>query len=217
MSSGLVRLLTMLSPAFPVGSFAYSAGLERAVSDRLVTDRLTLENWLADILRHGSLWNDAVLLAASWRCGRSGAEPREVNELALALAGSAGRSRETKAQGSAFVEAAAVWTKTFRAPAADVAYPVAVGWVAAANAVELNAVLPAFLAAAVSNLVQVAIRLSVTGQGGGLDVIAALEPEILAVAQRAEQSTLDDLGTAALVAEIAAMNHETLPSRIFRT
>lgn len=210
----LTRLATMLSPAFPVGSFAYSGGLERAVADRHVTDGESLGRWLSDLLGAGPLWNDAVLLAGAWRRGEAG-QGDDVNELALALAGSSGRFAETVAQGGAFADAARIWGGT---PAAgDIAYPVAVGRTAAANGVALGDVLAVFLNAAVSNLVQAAIRLSVTGQSGGLSTLAALETGIVATATRAAASTLDDLGGAALIAEIAAMNQETLSTRVFRT
>ena len=217
MSRQLVRLTTMLSPAFPVGSFAFSGGLEQAVADRLVTDAATLEDWLGDILRIGSAWNDAVLLAEGWRKAEEKADLAEVNGLAQALAGSAGRFAETTAQGRAFIDAAGIWAQTHFLKSGDVAYPVAVGAMAAVNDIELDAVLPAFLNAAIFNLVQIAIRLSVIGQRGGLEVMAALEPAIIEVAQKAALSSLEDLGGFALVAEIAAMNHETLHSRIFRT
>ena len=212
----LVRLMTMLSPAFPVGAFSFSSGLEQAAADRLVIDEATLGAWLGDMLRVGALWNDAVLLAESWRCARSADALAEINELAVALAGSAGRHTETTAQGAAFLSAAKQAWPTPELPD-EAAYPVAVGAVAARIGVEIDTVLPIFLNAAVTNQVQAAIRLSLTGQNGGVRLLAALEPVILEIAGRASTVTLDDLGSATFVAEISAMNHETLGSRIFRT
>src|SRR4051812_26490532 len=63
----LLRLMTLLSPAFPTGAFSYSHGLEWAVHAELVQNRADLAHWLSDLLERGSLWNDAVLLAAAWR------------------------------------------------------------------------------------------------------------------------------------------------------
>src|SRR5690606_8828127 len=57
-TSALLRLMTWLSPAFPVGAFAYSHGLERAIEERLVRDRVSLIGWLQVLLEHGSAWND---------------------------------------------------------------------------------------------------------------------------------------------------------------
>ncbi len=222
MSRELVRLMTMLSPAFPVGAFSFSSGLEQAAAEGLVSDEATLGKWLGDLLRVGTLWNDAVLVAQGWRLAQVGEALAEVNELAdlnelaLALAGSAGRHTETTAQGAAFVQAATQAWPADGLPA-EPAYPVAVGAISARIGVALDDILPAFLNAAVTNQIQAAIRLSLTGQNGGVRLLAELEPVILETARRASTSTLDDLGSATLIAEIAAMNHETLESRIFRT
>jgi urease accessory protein len=62
-----LRLLAFLSPAFPVGGFAYSHGLERAVHDGLLPDADALREWLSDLIAHGSGWNDAVLFAEAHR------------------------------------------------------------------------------------------------------------------------------------------------------
>jgi urease accessory protein len=66
-NQSLIRLMTWLSPAFPVGGFAYSGGLERAVHDGLVADADWLEGLAANADTSGAWWNDAVLLAEAWR------------------------------------------------------------------------------------------------------------------------------------------------------
>ena len=214
----LLRLMAWLSPAFPVGSFSYSHGIERAVHDGLISDPATLEDWIASLIEFGSGWNDAVLFAEAWRLGAAGDDTGDVATLAEALAGSAERHLETTLQGAAFLQSVANWPHAVlsRVPA-NAAYPVAVGAVAGAHAVPLKTALAAFLQAFATNLVQAAIRLGVTGQAGGVETIAALEPLILDTARRAATSTLDDLGSACIVSEIAAMQHETLETRLFRS
>ena len=66
-SAAFLRLMMMASPAFPVGGFAYSHGLEQAAADGLVSNGADLADWLAALLVHGAPWNDAVLLCESWR------------------------------------------------------------------------------------------------------------------------------------------------------
>ncbi len=61
-----LHLLAWLSPAFPVGAFAYSHGLEAAVEAGDITDAETLRAWLADLVEHGSGRSDAVLAAAAY-------------------------------------------------------------------------------------------------------------------------------------------------------
>ncbi len=63
----LQKLVTWLSPAFPVGAFAWSAGLETAIADRRVTDSERLQNWIEGALAHGGVHTDAIVLAEAWR------------------------------------------------------------------------------------------------------------------------------------------------------
>lgn len=213
----LLRLMAWLSPAFPVGSFSYSHGLERAVHDGLLSDRAELEGWLRALLDNGSGWNDAVLLAEAHRAAAAGQSVSEVVELAEALAGSAERHREATLQGAAFLTAARAWTPDVAGLGDAPPYCVAVGAVSGALGVALGDTLAAYLQAFSSNLIQAAIRLGVTGQTGAVETVAALEPLLIGIAARAQRSTLDDLGSSALISEIVAMRHETQYSRLFRT
>jgi urease accessory protein len=205
----LLRLLTWLSPAFPTGGFAYSSGLEWAVEAGDVTDEATLMAWVEDALRLGALWSDAILLRLAHR-------GEDVASLGMALCASAERRLETSAQGAAFVLAAAAWPG---APWDDapIPYPVAIGRLSAAHGIAEEATALAFLHAATANLVSAAIRLVPLGQAAGLRVQAALEPEILATLHATQNGVESDLGGAAWAADIAAMNHETQYTRLFRT
>ena len=216
--AALVRLMTWLSPAFPVGAFSYSGGLEQAVSDGDVTDAATLRDWLASLLTHGNLWNDAVLLAEAHRSVAESARLADVAALAEALAGSAERHRETMLQGEAFLAAAASWPHpVLEMLGGAAAYPVAVGAVSGGHGIALEAALAAYLHAVASNLVSVAIRCGVIGQRDGVATLAGLEEGIVARASAAAVSTLDDLGAATVRADIASLRHETLPTRLFRS
>ena len=214
----LIRLMTWLSPAFPVGAFSYSGGLEQVVADGDVRDAGTLRGWLESLLAQGNLWNDAVLFAEAHRAAGDADRLAEVAALAEALSGSAERHRETLLQGEAFLAAAAGWPHAVLDQlGAAVAYPVAVGAVAAAHGIAAEAGLAAYLHAVTSNLVSVAIRCGVIGQRHGVTVLTELEARIVTLANVAAGSTLDDLGAATMRAEIASLRHETLPTRLFRS
>ncbi len=216
-SRGLIRLQTWLSPAFPVGSFAYSHGLESAVASGLLADAKSLADWLETLIEAGSGWNDAVLFAEAWR--RSGGDRlAEVAELAEALAGSAERHMESVGQGSAFLAASGSWPAPAHQelpPACP--YCVAVGAVAGAQGVPLEDALAAFINSFATNLLQAGIRLGMVGQSDAVAILAGLEPVVLAAARRAASSSPEDLGTAAMLSEIMAMRHETHYSRLFRS
>src|SRR3954469_10405536 len=111
-AAALYRLMAWLSPAYPVGAFSYSGGLEWAVEAGDVTDEASLRHWLAVILARGSGFSDAVLLAHAHGAVMSRDEPalRAVAELAAALVSSKERHLETTAQGNAFLDATrAAW------------------------------------------------------------------------------------------------------------
>nr|WP_236774937.1 urease accessory protein UreF [Agrobacterium tumefaciens] len=210
--------MAWMSPAFPVGGFSYSGGLEKAVEDRRIGDAAALRDWLETLLRHGSLWNDAVFLAHAWRSAGDAAILSETADLARALAGSAERYRETVLLGDAFVAAAGAWPHAvLDLLPKDAPYPIAVGAVAAGHAVPLRETIAAFLHAGASQIVSAGIRLGVAGQKDGVAILAASEAIIAEMAARAMQSTLDDLGSATIIADTAAMRHETQGTRLFRS
>ncbi|MES0008857.1 urease accessory protein UreF [Mesorhizobium sp. M0062] len=214
----LLRLMAWLSPFFPVGGFAYSHGLERAVHDGFVPDSDSLAFWLETLVEMGSGWNDAVLFTEAWRRAREGGDLAEIAGLAEALAGSQERHAETMLQGAAFLKAASAWPNPVlgRLPA-ECAYCVAVGAFAGGNGIALQDALSAFLQAFFSNLVQAAIRLGIVGQSGATVLLAGFEPLALATAARAARSTPDDLGGCAFISDVMAMKHETQYSRLFRS
>jgi urease accessory protein len=212
----LIRLQTWLSPAFPTGAFSYSHGLEQAIAGRLVSDQESLSKWLTALLQNGQGWNDALLLAQSWRLSDAKNDLCDVAELAEAMATSKERHLETMSQGAAFVKAASVWGDAKNLPA-SCALPVAVGSIAATHGIDLVATLTAYLHAYVSNQIQSSLRLMKLGQQGGVEVLAALEPVILELAEKTSKASLDDLGSSGFMADICSMQHEHLETRIFRS
>jgi urease accessory protein len=214
----LLRLMTWLSPAFPVGGFAYSGGLESAVRDNHVVGADDLGEWLETFFLDGAGWNDAVLLTEAWNAGNDKARRHAAAELASALAGLAERHLETTAQGNAFLEAAFPWLEHLLFDDGQtVPYPVAVGACAATSGIGLRPVLQAYLNGMAGQALSAAIRLSVLGQKQAMSLLAALEPVLLEAVQRAEMSSLDDLGSATVIADILSARHETLGVRLFRS
>ncbi len=232
----LYRLLTFLSPAFPIGAFTYSHGLEQVIDRGGVTDAGDLQAWLEDILRFGAGRSDAILMKETFQAARrgDGETVQELRELALALQPSKERHLESSAQGTAFLQAVTrSWMPASDTPAsgllAGVAatdagdnrepwpYPVVLGLVCAAHDLPEAAALTSFLHAFTANLISVAVRVVPLGQSDGQKVLAALEPVIAGVAEEVAACGLDDLGTSTFLADIASMAHETQYSRLFRS
>ena len=218
-------LLVWLSPAFPVGSFAYSHGLEWAHESGDVTDFEPCRDWITDLLSYGSGRNDAILLAEAWRAVRDDNKDalKAVSDLSLALQPSSERYLESTTQGKAFLATArAAWSndqleKIVALHRGDITYPVAVGLVASSYAMPLSHVLEAFLTAFVSNLVSASVRLGVIGQTDGQRVIASLLPRVKEISEFANHSSLEDLGSSVFRSDLASLHHETQYTRLFRS
>jgi len=224
-SADFLPLLVWLSPSFPVGSFAYSHGIEWAVEAGDIKNAETCAVWLADLLEHGGAWSDAVLLAAAHRATTQQDDKalHDVAELAAALAPSLERRLETLKQGDAFLLATraawpcAVLDHFAKVWSGETAFPVAVGVASAGHGLALRETLEAYLLAFTSNLVSAAVRLIPLGQTDGTKIVARLAPLAREVAARAASATLDDVGGATLRSDIASMRHETQYTRLFRS
>ena len=206
-------LLTMaqwLSPAYPVGAFAYSHGLEQAITAGAVQDAEALKDWVGDVLRFGSGRNDALLLAAAYLCK----DPDGIDATARALAASRERLLETQAQGAAFAKTT---RDTWGLALPDLCYPVAVGRAAGLMRLPLTDTCALYLQAFASTLVSVGQRLIPIGQTEAQQAIRALAPICLELAEDTQQGELDRLSNTAFMADVAAMRHETQSTRIFRT
>ena len=207
----LLTLTQWLSPAFPVGGYAYSHGLEWVISEGQVTDADALFHWLSDVVEHGSGRADAVLLA---RAMDAEADLARVAATARALAPSRERWVETIDQGRAFTSAVNALRDTEDSP---VALPVAVGRAARSLALPPARVAALYLHAFASNLMSAAVRFVPLGQSDGQRVLARLHPSIERVAREAAETPLDAIGSAVPGADLASMHHETQTVRIFRT
>ncbi|MEM6636429.1 MAG: urease accessory UreF family protein [Pseudomonadota bacterium] len=211
MHTDLLALTQWLSPAFPLGSFAYSHGLEQAVAVGDVSSGEGLHDWILTVITQGSGRSDAILLALAHRaeldCATLQAE-------AQALAASRERWAETIDQGTAFTETT---NALFGETEPPMALPVAVGRASRRLSLDTSSVVALYLQAFASNLVQAGVRFIPLGQTEGQKILQALHPPISAVAEAAVSAGLDDIENASFGADLAAMAHETMETRVFRT
>ncbi|MFT7059321.1 MAG: urease accessory protein [Pseudorhodobacter sp.] len=208
-----LTLAQWLSPAYPVGGFAYSHGLETAIVEAVVTDEHSLRYWLADVLEYGSGRNDALFLLAAYRA-ETAAELLAVDASARAFAASGERLQEASLQGQAFARTTAAICGH---DLPDLTYPVAIGRAAKLSNLPKTATAAVYLHAFTANLVSVAVRLVPLGQTAGQRVTQSLHPLCQRLAEEAATQGLDALSSSAFLSDIAAMRHETLDVRIFRT
>lgn len=207
----LLKLTQWLSPGFPVSAYAYSHGLETEIAAGRVRDATDLRNWVDAVLAAGAGRSDAILMLAA----RRGAQSAEaLADLARALAGSRERLEETQAQGAALARTLAglgIGDGVARP------YPVALGFAARELSVPDTTLAALYLQGFAGALVSAAVRFMPLGQAEGQRVLSDLHPVIERVAAGVVAAGLDEIGTAVFGADLAAMEHERLEVRIFRT
>ncbi|MFT3964660.1 MAG: urease accessory UreF family protein [Sphingobium sp.] len=230
-AAGLYDLMSWMSPSWPIGGFAHSGGLEWAVEAGLVTDRASTLQWIADLIDHGAVHNDAVLFVHGWRAAAADDAERLATVAELGTASQTGHERlvEATAQGAAFrrIALAAAGEERFGPLLASVKdhglpYPIAAAVLFAARGIGLEAGLTGWLHGVAANFVSASQRLVPLGQTDGQLVLRDLRPIILAAVGRAmalpeDGDPFDALGGCALVADLGCMAHETQYTRLFRT
>jgi urease accessory protein len=239
----LYRLLAWSSPGYPTGAFSYSHGLEWAVETGAVTNLQGLLDYVTGVLSRGGGWVDAVLFAHAWRsasdarpqsgartesAAHSGSNPLAeldaLAQLASAFRSSSETALESRQQGAAFLD---VTRKAWPHPTLDafatrqagtpVAHCIAVAVACAAHEIALTPALHSYMHAVAANLVSAGARLIPLGQTQAQIAIAQLSPVITDTVERALQTSLDDLGTAAPAIELCSLRHETQYTRLFRS
>jgi urease accessory protein len=224
----LLRLQSWLSPAFPTGSYSYSHGVEWAVEAGDVHDRASLVDWLQADLCYGTGRNEAICFAEAWDCAISDDRAKlfDVAELAAAFRGTSELALESSQQGAAGLAILCrIWpdplldwlSERLRERHVQPVLAVVLGARSARQGVPVSFALPAFLQGYVANLVTAGVRLIPLGQTDGQLAIAELEEAVLTASGNTEKATIDDLGSAAFMVDLASMAHETQYTRLFRS
>jgi urease accessory protein len=222
----LYRLLAWLSPAYPIGAFSYSHGIETAVEEGFVRDRASLVAWLETVLRDGTGRVDGALFAAGWRAATAQDWPTfdSIAERAAAWRGTSEMALESRQQGGSFLS---ITRNAWKHPDLDAAYqrlggeialPVAVALAAAAHGIALDMALSGYLHGFTANLISAAVRTVPLGQSDGQLALAALEGAVRnAVTAALAVVELDEVGSATPLLDWCSLKHETQYTRLFRS
>jgi urease accessory protein len=225
-ADALYRLLAWLSPAYPIGGFSYSHGVETAIEEGFIVNRPSLVAWLQTVLAAGTGRVDGALFAVAWRA----AEAKDwtafdaVAERAAAWRGTSEMALESRQQGGSFLSITrTAWPHPDLDAAherlnGEIALPVAVALAAATHDIALEAALEGYLHAFTANLISAAVRAVPLGQSDGQIALASLESTVQkAVAAALAVSDLDEVGTATPLLDWCSMRHETQYTRLFRS
>ena len=185
-------------------------------------------DWLEADLCCGSGRNEAIFFSEAWRSARDNDCTKlfEIASLPAAFRGTSEFARESSRQASACsVTLRQVWPDRLLESLSQLlaesdvppALAVVLGVRSAREGIPVGIGLPAFLQSYVANLVTAGVRLVPLGQTDGQLAVAALEEAVLAASARGRNATIDDLGSAAFMVDLASMEHETQYTRLFRS
>ena len=222
MDKALYRLLAWLSPAYPIGAFSYSHGIETAVEEGFVKDRASLVAWLETVLRDGTGRVDGALFAHAWRAAEARDWPafERIAERAAAWRGTSEMALESRQQGGSFLSITrTAWPHPdLNVVQGESALPVAVALATAMHGIGLEVALEGYLHAFTANLISAAVRTVPLGQSDGQIALAALEPAVgRAVEAALAVDDLDEVGTATPLLDWCSLRHETQYTRLFRS
>jgi len=219
-----LRLQSWLSPTFPNGAYSYSHGLEWAAEAGYIHDRSSLVDWLEADLCHGSGRNEALFFSEAYRCAVNddGVKLMRVAEVAAASRGTSEFALESSQQATACLNTLRrVWSDRILDLFLEVQFQpvlaVVLGARSARERIPAGVALPAFLHSYVANLVIAGVRLIPLGQTDGQLAIAELEHAVLYASAQGTCATLDELGSAGFMVELASIAHETQYTRLFRS
>jgi urease accessory protein len=217
----LLRLFHLVSPALPVGAYAYSQGLEYAVHVGWVSDEATTFEWLAGLARHGLGTLELPILLrlhAAWRAGDTECV-RDWTAQLIASRETAELRAEELHLGRALarvlpelgLEEAGPWRNA--APAHATMF----GLAAARWGVPSRATLLGYLWAWSENQIIAALKLVPLGQSAGLRVLHRLSASMPAIVEHALTLTDRRIGVSVVSQAFASALHESQYSRLFRS
>jgi urease accessory protein len=222
LAAWLLPLLRFASPTLPIGSYAFSRGLEYAVHADWVHDEASASAWVLGLLEHVGAGLDGPLFVRL-HAAASGTDPERLehwNRRLLISRETAELRFEDTQLGAAFarllagqgVVAAQAW-----ATRQDTCYATAFALAAAHFSVPVEPSLLAFLWAGAESQVSAAVRLIPLGQTASQRILGTLAQALPSCAARALACHDTQTGVLAPGLALASALHETQYTRLFRS
>lgn len=218
----LIAALHLASPALPVGGFAYSQGLEKAIGDGRVVDAATARRWIEDLLLFVLARFEAPLWLRAFDAWAARDEIRlyALNAELYAARETAELRAETRQMGASLLQLfPALGLPTWAATDSQVPLTFAVAFAVACVGLQVDreAGLTAYLWSWIENQVLVAVKTVPLGQQAGQAMLIALHPALLRAVATASALGNTELGSAGIGYALACAGHETMYSRLFRS
>ena len=208
LEQSLQILQTWFSPAFPIGSYSFSHGLEALIEDKLIANKKDILDYLNCILFYGTCKNEIILIKYAY-------QGSDLNDFAFSLCPSKERKIEALEMGNAFRKVLKdSWD--YELPI-NTAYPICIGKAASYFQIPLNLTMISFLQSFISNLVTVCVKHIPIGQKIGQDCIVNSLKLVKKFVKKSNKYSLDDIGGICFNSDIYSIKHERLLTRVYKT
>ena len=196
------------SSSFPVGSYAYSHGLEALIDDDKIKNRDDVREYLEALLFYGSLRNDYIFLKSVYM-------GEEINDLILASASSKERHIEMIDMGNSFRKIMKdSWELELEE---NTSFVYCISKAALHFDIKFEDLIKFYLQSYISNLINVCVKHIPMSQKEGQILNVNFIDQIQKFLEKSDQLTLKDIGTSFFIGDIFAIKHENLDSRIYLT
>lgn len=217
----LLRLVRLVSPSLPIGAFAYSQGLERAVDVGWVQDADAALDWMAGLLAQGLVPLDLAVLARLEEANRQGdpAARERWNARLLAARETAELRFEDVQMGGALwrlIEDLRPEIRLAR-PAGDRSLACAFAAAGVAWSIPRDSLLLGYAWCWLEHQVSAATKLVPLGQTAAQRILDALMPTLPARVVEALARSDEEIGAALPGLAWLSASHETQYSRLFRS
>ena len=204
----LLILQIWFSSSFPVGSYAYSHGLEALIDDDKIKNRDDVREYLEALLFYGSLRNDYIFLKSVYM-------GEEINDLILASASSKERHTEMIDMGNSFRKIMKdSWELVLEE---NTSFVYCISKAALHFNIKFDDLIKFYLQSYISNLINVCVKHIPMSQKDGQILNVNFIDQIQKFLDQSYQLTLKDIGTSFFIGDIFAIKHENLDSRIYLT
>ncbi len=217
-----LRLMQLVSPALPVGAYAYSQGLETAVERGWVSDEADARDWILGLMDHSLCHLDVPVFARIYR-GFAADDKAAVlawSELLRACRETAELQAEDHHLGAALarlldeldVPGASTWVDHPARSFATLFAMAAVHW-----QIPLADAVSGYVWAWAENQVAAAIKLVPLGQTAGQRILSDVTVELPEMMERGLELEDSAIGAIAPALAMASALHEVQYSRLFRS
>lgn len=219
-SASSIRLWQLISPALPVGAYAYSQGLEYAVDSEWITDEQSASDWILGQLGHNLSQLDVpvyIRMYEAW-AAEDLSKVNQLNQLLLALRESAELKQQDVNHGNALIKV--LQGLDIEMPELEhhqLSFICVFAFACQYWSINKLEGVHGLLWSWCENQVAAAIKIIPLGQTAGQRLMSAAIETITDSIEKGLQCEDDDIGILAPGVAIASALHETQYSRLFRS